>query len=90
MTEHVTTLKSELPATAFRMRQALDYIAAHPGVTKTEVRRACDVYENPYLGADSVRRLLRRGMVVNLGRVNRARLYVIDLSERDSGVFHHP
>lgn len=75
-----------------RMAEALAFIETHPGVTKTEVYANCQGYPKPYGGrANYLDRLLRRGLVYDLGRVNRAALYAW-LPAEDDDVWHraHP
>lgn len=75
-----------------RMKEALDYITAHPGATKIEVYTNCQGYPNPYGGRDNyLDRLFRRGLIYNLGRCNRAALYAWQV-EPKPGMWHrsHP
>jgi hypothetical protein len=93
LTEHVRQLKAELPANAYRMAEALDYIATHPGCTKADVYRETGVYPKPFGGApNSLKRLFWRGMIYNLGRCNRAALYIWQPPEQPAGYWRpgHP
>lgn len=86
--EHVKKLKAELPSYAYGMREALDFIAAHPGCTKSEVYQNTGVYPKPFGNSpNSIKRLALRGMIYDLGRSNRARLYVWQPVERPAGAY---
>jgi hypothetical protein len=76
LVEHVAVLKAELPANAYSMREVLDFLAGHPGLSKADLKRALGRIGRNTHGKDSVDRLLRRGMVYNLGPANRYRLYI--------------
>jgi hypothetical protein len=59
-----------------RMTTALEFIKTHPGVTMREVYDNCPGQAKPFGGRPNyLHRLIRRGLVYNLGRCNRAALY---------------
>jgi hypothetical protein len=80
----VESIKASLPPNAYRQREVLDFIARHPGCTKTEVFAGTDAYPKPYGGRPNpLTKLVRKGVVYDLGRCNRAALYVVSSYDRE-------
>jgi hypothetical protein len=74
----VEAIKASLPPHAHRQREVLDFIARHPGCTRAEVFAGTGAYPKPFGGRPNpLDRLVRKGFVYDLGRCNRAALYVI-------------
>jgi hypothetical protein len=80
----VEAIKASLPPHAHRQREVLDFIARHPGCTRVEVFAGTDAYPKPFGGRPNpLDRLVRKGFVYDLGRCNRAALYVISSYDRE-------
>lgn len=62
-----------------RMAEALEYIRRSPGCCRADVYRNTDITAKPWGGSpNSIDRLVRRGLVEDLGRVNRSWLVATD------------
>jgi hypothetical protein len=57
-----------------RMREALDFIASHPGCSKSDIYRGTGVHRGAR-GGGPVDRLLDRGLIYDLGPSHRYMLY---------------
>lgn len=66
------------------MRDVLEFIKAHPGCTKAEVRQVHGRIGRNAHGVDSIDRLARRDLVYNLGRPNKHAWYVWQEPEPES------
>lgn len=73
------------------MSACLEFIAKNPGCTRTEVFDATGVIRKPWgSNPNSIERLIRRGLVTDLGRCNRSRLFAVDMSDRPAELHAHP
>jgi hypothetical protein len=73
-----------------KMQLALQYIETHPGASRREVLRGIGSYPRPWgWSLTPIDRLIRDGLVYDLGRRNRARLYAWQ-NDRPASVYSHP
>jgi hypothetical protein len=69
----VTTPARRLPPIGPRMAEALEFIRRSPGCCREDVYQATGVTRKPWGSSpNSIDRLIYRGLVEDLGRVNRA------------------
>lgn len=80
----------KLPPIGPRMTEALEFIQKHPGCSKADMRRALGRIGRNAVGVDSVDRLLRRGLVYDLGSQRKGARYMLYAPLGDAEGTAHP